>query len=185
MTKHDQTSPPGRGGEREHPDPARGRRIIDAREAKRLTQKKLAQAIGGTERRISDWQKGEPISTEYLLKLADALDVSADYIEFGALLPAPELTVDNDQLDRIEGQLERLLADHRADEEQVHTIAERLASIEDRLTSLEKKNPYQAILRLLRLVEADRSRPGRDLGKRDLQGRDGLGRREVREEGVA
>lgn len=171
----DEDGPPGPLRGREHPDPVRGGRISDARNAQRLTQKSLALTIGGTERRISSWENGEPIGTENLLRLADALKVSADYLEFGterALVPTPNLIPisDDAQLDRIE--------------EHTRTIAERLLAIEDRLTKLEEENPYQPIRRLLRLIEADRNRQGRDIGRRDLQGRDDQDRPEELEEGT-
>ena len=56
-------------------------RIKDLREDLDLTQQKVAEAIGITQRKYSYVETGtQPLTDELLVKLADFYDVSIDYI---------------------------------------------------------------------------------------------------------
>lgn len=58
-----------------------GKRIRLARESVGLTQEKLAETIGVSRTAISRWESGEIDPTiEHLIDLAQALNVSADYL---------------------------------------------------------------------------------------------------------
>lgn len=58
-----------------------GKRLREVRKSKKLTQKELAEQIGIKRNTYSDWENGktEP-SFENLVKLADLLDVSLDWL---------------------------------------------------------------------------------------------------------
>ena len=56
-------------------------RIKDLREDLDLTQQKVAEAIGITQRKYSYVETGtQPLTDELLVKLADFYDVSIDYL---------------------------------------------------------------------------------------------------------
>lgn len=56
-------------------------RIRDLREDHDLTQQKIADALGITQRKYSYLETGaQPLTDEILVKLADFYDVSIDYI---------------------------------------------------------------------------------------------------------
>ena len=56
-------------------------RIKDLREDRDLTQQKLADIIGITQRKYSYIETGvQPLTDEILIKLADFYDVSIDYL---------------------------------------------------------------------------------------------------------
>ncbi|MEM1158452.1 MAG: helix-turn-helix transcriptional regulator [Verrucomicrobiota bacterium] len=61
--------------------PILGERLTAAREEKELTQAQLAEMIGVTQRVISHWERyGVAIKSDKLVSLADALDVTTDYL---------------------------------------------------------------------------------------------------------
>ena len=56
-------------------------RIKEARTAKKLTQKELAERIGTTESNINNYEKGRnKPTTDMLVKICLELDVSADWL---------------------------------------------------------------------------------------------------------
>lgn len=57
------------------------KRIKELREEKQLSQNKLAQIIGVSQKAIDYWERGvnEP-KASYIIKLADYFGVSADYL---------------------------------------------------------------------------------------------------------
>lgn len=58
-----------------------GRRIREAREKRDLTQPQLATRIGSTQKSVSSWETGRTeISLLDILRICNALDVSADYL---------------------------------------------------------------------------------------------------------
>lgn len=58
-----------------------GKRLREVRKSKKLTQQQIADEIGVNRGSYSNWEKGkrEP-SFENLVKLADLLDVSLDWL---------------------------------------------------------------------------------------------------------
>ena len=58
-----------------------GKKLREVRKSKKLTQKELAEQIGIKRNTYSDWENGktEP-SFENIVKLADLLDVSLDWL---------------------------------------------------------------------------------------------------------
>lgn len=57
------------------------RRIRDLREDKDLTQQKMGEILGCSQRVYSNYERGEAdIPTEILIKLADFHNISVDYI---------------------------------------------------------------------------------------------------------
>jgi len=60
-----------------------GKRIKEIRTARNMTQEYLAEKIGVEQRNISYIERGLTFPSQYLLKLADALDVSiSDLLDF-------------------------------------------------------------------------------------------------------
>jgi len=58
-----------------------GKRLAAAREAKNLTKQKLGKVVGANHTQIGRYEKGEASSAaEVLKKMANALDVSTDYL---------------------------------------------------------------------------------------------------------
>jgi len=57
------------------------KRIKELREERQLSQNKLAQVIGVSQKAIDYWERGvnEP-KASYIIKLADYFGVSADYL---------------------------------------------------------------------------------------------------------
>ena len=61
--------------------PSAGDRIREIREAKRLTQDQLAEKTGISKGFLSDVENGKRnVSSEYLLRIANALSASVDYL---------------------------------------------------------------------------------------------------------
>jgi transcriptional regulator with XRE-family HTH domain len=61
--------------------PSAGDRIREIREAKRLTQDQLAERTGISKGFLSDVENGKRnVSSEYLLRIANALNASVDYL---------------------------------------------------------------------------------------------------------
>ena len=58
-----------------------GEVIKELRAEKKLSQQKLAEAVGVSQKAIDYWERGvnEP-KASYIVKLADFFDVSADYL---------------------------------------------------------------------------------------------------------
>jgi transcriptional regulator with XRE-family HTH domain len=68
--------------------PSAGDRIREIREAKRLTQDQLAERTGISKGFLSDVENGKRnVSSEYLLRIANALNASVDYLLRGASQP--------------------------------------------------------------------------------------------------
>lgn len=58
-----------------------GKRLREVRKSKKLTQKELAEQIGIKRNTYSDWETGKNESSfENLVKLADLLEVSLDWL---------------------------------------------------------------------------------------------------------
>ncbi len=80
-------------------------RLKELREEKKITQKEVAEAIGGTQSNLAKWEK-EKIqpAADMIIKLADFFGVSADYLlgrtdDFGnAVAPLPALSEDENGL---------------------------------------------------------------------------------------
>jgi len=69
--------------------PSAGDRIREIREAKRLTQDQLAEKTGISKGFLSDVENGKRnISSEYLLRIANALNASVDYLLRGTAQPS-------------------------------------------------------------------------------------------------
>lgn len=60
-----------------------GNRIKELRKNRKLTQQDLAEILGITQSYMSDLEKGANISNDKLVKLADALGTSVDYLLYG------------------------------------------------------------------------------------------------------
>lgn len=80
-------------------------RLKELREEKKITQKEVAEAIGGTQSNLAKWEK-EKIqpAADMIIKLADFFGVSADYLlgrtdDFGnAIASLPALSEDENGL---------------------------------------------------------------------------------------
>ncbi len=80
-------------------------RLKELREEKKITQKEVAEAIGGTQSNLAKWEK-EKIqpAADMIIKLADFFGVSADYLlgrtdDFGnAVASLPALSEDENGL---------------------------------------------------------------------------------------
>ena len=76
-----------------------GRRIKIAREAKKLTQEQLAEMVNLSQMHVSVLERGQkPPKLETLVKLANILDVSGDFllqdvIDHSKTIPATEVTL--------------------------------------------------------------------------------------------
>ena len=76
-----------------------GRRIKIAREAKKLTQEQLAEMVNLSPMHVSVLERGQkPPKLETLVKLANILDVSGDFllqdvIDHSKTIPATEVTL--------------------------------------------------------------------------------------------
>ena len=69
--------------------PSAGDRIREIREAKRLTQDQLAERTGISKGFLSDVENGKRnVSSEYLLRIANALNASVDYLLRGTSQPS-------------------------------------------------------------------------------------------------
>lgn len=77
-------------------------RIKELREEKGLSQSEVAKAIGGTQSNLAKWEKGsvQP-GAEFIKKLADFFNVSADYLlgrtdDLGAAMPVSQKLPDDE-----------------------------------------------------------------------------------------
>lgn len=78
--------PPGRPTTK--PQPELGKRIASARQEKGLTQMQLAGLLDTTQRVVTYWERETvALKPDQLIALADALDVSTDYL-LGRNVPA-------------------------------------------------------------------------------------------------
>ena len=57
-----------------------GTKLKLLRENKTLSQEELAHAVGVTQTTIGNWEHGKSIKHDYISKLAEAFEVSADYL---------------------------------------------------------------------------------------------------------
>ena len=57
-----------------------GTKIRHFREKKRLSQEELAHLVGVSQVTIGNWEQGKSIKHEFIRKLANALDVSTDFL---------------------------------------------------------------------------------------------------------
>lgn len=57
-----------------------GTKIRTLREQKKISQESLAYAVGVSQVTIGNWEQGKSIKHEYIKKLADALEISIDYL---------------------------------------------------------------------------------------------------------
>ena len=57
-----------------------GTKIRHFREKKRLSQEELAHLVGVSQVTIGNWEQGKSIKHEFIRKLANALEVSTDYL---------------------------------------------------------------------------------------------------------
>ena len=105
--------------------PSVGDRIREIRESKRLTQDKVAEVTGISKGFISDVENNKRnVSSEYLLRIANALGASVDYLLRGPSegVPAnaepvvipPELSEAAQRLNLTYSQTIELLAAHRS-----------------------------------------------------------------------
>lgn len=105
--------------------PSAGDRIREIREAKRLTQDQLAERTKISKGFLSDVENGKRnVSSEYLLRIANALNASVDYLLRGAtdspagnrepiVIPA-ELSAAAERLNLSYAQTIELLEAHRS-----------------------------------------------------------------------
>jgi transcriptional regulator with XRE-family HTH domain len=105
--------------------PSAGDRIREIREAKRLTQDQLAEKTGISKGFLSDVENGKRnVSSEYLLRIANALNASVDYLLRGTtespagnrepIVIPPELSAAAERLDLSYSQAIELLEAHRS-----------------------------------------------------------------------
>lgn len=57
-----------------------GTKIRYLREKKKISQEELAHAVGVSQVTIGNWEQGKSIKHDYIKKLADALEISIDYL---------------------------------------------------------------------------------------------------------
>nr|WP_294776534.1 helix-turn-helix transcriptional regulator [uncultured Flavobacterium sp.] len=57
-----------------------GTKIKTLREQKKISQEALAYAVGVSQVTIGNWEQGKSIKHEYIKKLAEALEISIDYL---------------------------------------------------------------------------------------------------------
>jgi len=105
--------------------PSAGDRIREIREAKRLTQDQLAEKTAISKGFLSDVENGKRnVSSEYLLRIANALNASVDYLLRGTtdspagnrepvVIPS-ELSAAAERLDLSYSQAIELLEAHRS-----------------------------------------------------------------------
>ena len=81
-------------------------KLKELREERGFTQSEVAKAIGGTQSNLAKWEKNivQP-SAEFIIKLADFFDVTADYLlgrtdDLGVLVPGnnPQYSVEEQKL---------------------------------------------------------------------------------------
>jgi len=96
-----------------------GQRLIEAREAKKMNQKQLAEALGITPTRLNYWEKDKRQPDVSMIQaLAETLDVSADFLIGNANRKSPTLSgealrlaKDYDELDDHGQRTVRVVAD--------------------------------------------------------------------------
>lgn len=94
---------------------AQAARLRELKKLSRRTFKEIADAVEVTERQVQRWFAGDgDIGPQNLKKLAEYLGTTQDYIEYGSERttrgPTPDLLgAGNQQLDRIEEKVDRLL----------------------------------------------------------------------------
>jgi transcriptional regulator with XRE-family HTH domain len=143
--------------------PEFGDRVRTARDRARLSQRQLASAVGVDKRAVQGWEAGESgITWPNLKKLADELDVSADWLRLGDELqdlPAepdsrsytPEQVIDAASQAAVDA-LEKLLNPANGSRA---TLLDALSEIAERLTRIEAT--------LDEAAQAPRDRAGGDL----------------------
>ncbi len=105
--------------------PSAGDRIREIREAKRLTQDQLAEKTGISKGFLSDVENGKRnVSSEYLLRIANVLNASVDYLLRGTtesqsgnrepIVIPPELSTAAERLKLSYSQAIELLEAHRS-----------------------------------------------------------------------
>jgi transcriptional regulator with XRE-family HTH domain len=104
--------------------PGVGDRIREMREARKLTQDQFAEKAGISKGFLSDLENGKRnVSSEYLLKIANALGASVDYLLRGKteaqtlkepIVIAPALSVAAEKLNLSYAQTIELLEVHRS-----------------------------------------------------------------------
>jgi transcriptional regulator with XRE-family HTH domain len=105
--------------------PSAGDRIREIRETKRLTQDQLAEKTGISKGFLSDVENGKRnVSSEYLLRIANALNASVDFLLRGTtdttaanrepIVIPPELSAAAERLDLSYSQAIELLEAHRS-----------------------------------------------------------------------
>ncbi|MEK8179723.1 helix-turn-helix transcriptional regulator [Flavobacterium buctense] len=57
-----------------------GTKIRTLREQKKISQEALAYSVGVSQVTIGNWEQGKSIKHEYIKRLAEALDISIDYL---------------------------------------------------------------------------------------------------------
>ena len=57
-----------------------GTKIRTLREQKKISQEALAYAVGVSQVTIGNWEQGKSIKHEYIKRLAEALEISIDYL---------------------------------------------------------------------------------------------------------
>ncbi|MFN3754209.1 helix-turn-helix domain-containing protein [Flavobacterium sp.] len=57
-----------------------GTKIRYLREKKKISQEALAYAVGVSQVTIGNWEQGKSIKHEYIKRLAEALEISIDYL---------------------------------------------------------------------------------------------------------
>lgn len=93
-------------------DAERGDRIKWLREEKlHLTQEGMADKVGVTLRGYQEWEAGGGIKWDNAKKLAKAAGVTPDWIMSGDRAETPDLSNGPSQLDVIEANQERILAE--------------------------------------------------------------------------
>lgn len=104
-----------------------------------LTWRRIADAVGVTERSATDWQKKGGIDYENAKKLAAVFEVDTDYIwrgpSDGERAPSPFAGQDAlaDRLDRIEATLGELRQEREQGIREVHALLNRQESILNRI----------------------------------------------------
>ena len=87
-----------------------------------ISQQRLAQAIGTTQRNISYWERGVEISAQYAARIANFFDVTVDYLlgledDFGVRVAG----TDNSDAPAT-AEEKKLLADYRALPEELRAL---------------------------------------------------------------
>lgn len=90
--------------------PIAGPRIREARQELGLSQKRFAERLGTTRRRVIAWESGENVpSALYLRRIAEATGKSIEYFLDGSAADDPEERLPSDDLMQIVRGLERMV----------------------------------------------------------------------------